>query len=458
MSKIMKQSVPEAALTPAAEQVTNAHRPTGTTHRWIWRSLGILTLVAVVSLAAVGPFPWQLLGQGMLLLTVAVVVLIVLAILLITLGVAAVTRRRTRILPWMGRLLRLSLVLGILLVGLGGAVIGSQWHASTPPILGANGQPLPGSIATMEQVTLNGSQQWITIRGKNIHNPVLLFLMGGPGAGGFPDNSMMLTPSSLEDHFVVVNWDQPNTGKSYSDVPLAQLTPQRYVSDAYALTQLLRMRFHQNKIYVMGSSWGTILGIKLVQQRPDLFYAYIGIGQMVNTTENDIMGYQFALKYAAEHSDHATVQTLRQNGPPPYAGDGMAWKYAAYLDVLNNYMGSPSLLLTLQLASALTPEYGLLDKATFVRSFFDVFSVVYPQLRDLDFTTQASKLQVPVYFLEGRFDVNAMASLAERYYNALQAPHKELIWFGSGHSTLNDANLNQFMDVMLNHVLKQTSH
>jgi pimeloyl-ACP methyl ester carboxylesterase len=134
----------------------------------------------------------------------------------------------------------------------------------------------------------------------------------------------------------------------------------------------------------------------------------------------------------------------------------MAWKYAAYLDVLNSYMGSPSLLLTLQLASALTPEYGLMDKATYVRSFFDVFTVVYPQLKDLDFTTQASKLQVPVYFLEGRLDVNAMASLVEDYYNALQAPHKELIWFGSGHSTINEANLNQFMDVMLNHVLKQT--
>jgi len=255
---------------------------------------------------------------------------------------------------------------------------------------------------------------------------------------------------------VVVNWDQPNTGKSYSDVPPAQLTPQRYVSDAHALTQMLRTRFHQEKIYVLGDSWGTILGIKLVQHHPELFYAYIGNGQMVNTTENDIMGYQFALKYAAEHGDSATVQTLHQNGPPPYTGNGMASKYAAYLDVLNSYMGEPPILLTLQLASALTPEYGLLDKATYVRSFIDVFSVVYPQLRDLDFTTQANKLQVPVYFLEGRLDVSAMGSLAERYYNALQAPHKELIWFGSGHSTVNDANANQFMDVMVNYVLKQT--
>jgi pimeloyl-ACP methyl ester carboxylesterase len=415
----------------------------------------LLALMIVMVLAAFGPFPWQLLGQGTLLLAVVIVILLALGTLLITVVIAAITRRGPRILPWMKRFLRLSLVLLILLVGVIGAVFGSQWHASTPLILGANGQPQPGSIATLEQVNINGSQQWISIRGKNIHNPVLLFLMGGPGAGGFPDNSLFLTPASLEDHFVVVNWDQPGTGKSSHAVPIASLTPQRYVDDAYALTQMLRARFHQDKIYVLGSSWGTILGIKLVQQHPGLFYAYIGHGQMVNTTENDVMGYQFALTYAAKLGESATVQTLRQNGPPPYAGPGMASKYAAYLDVLDRYMGTSPTLLTLQLASALTPEYGLLDKATFVRSFIDVFTAVYPQLKDLDFTRSAARLDVPVYFLAGRTDVNAMSSLTERYYRVLQAPHKELIWFTSGHS-MTDADVNQLADVMVNHVLKQT--
>lgn len=442
MSKIMNPAVLEAA---PGKRTGHRFR---LTRRWVWRGLGLFALVAMVVLAAFGPFPWQLLGQASLLLSVVVVVLL-------ALGVAAITQRRTRILPWVQRLVRLSLALLILLVGVCGAVIGSQWHASTPPILGANGQPLPGSVATMEQVTLNGSQQWITIRGKNVRNPVLLFLMGGPGAGGFPDNSMFLTPASLEDHFVVVNWDQPGTGKSSRAVPTALLTPQRYVDDAYALTEILRARFHQDKIYVLGSSWGTILGIKLVQQHPDLFYAYIGHGQMVNTTENDVMGYQFALKYAAERGDSGTVQTLRQNGPPPYAGTAMASKYAAYLDVLNSSMGMSPILLTLQLAAALTPEYGLLDKATYVPSFIEVFTAVYPQLKDLDFTRSAARLDVPVYFLAGRADVSAMSSLTERYYNVLRTPHKELIWFKSGHS-MTDADVSQLADVVVNHVLKQT--
>ena len=100
-----------------------------------------------------------------------------------------------------------------------------------------------------------------------------------------------------------------------------------------------------------------------------------------------------------------------------------------------------------------TPEYGLLDKVNFVRGFVESFTVVYPQLKGLDFTRTATRLEVPVYFLEGRKDVSAMTSLVERYYNVLQAPHKELIWSTSGHSSMDE---NQFMDVMLNHKLKQT--
>lgn len=413
-----------------------------------------LLLIVTAALAAFGAPLAQLLNTAILVLALVVVGLLVVGSLLIAGLSATVTRWRGRVSSWLRRAERLAIALAILVVVLGGVALGSQAHASTQPILGRNGQPLPGSIATMEQVRLNGSQQWITIRGANAHNPVLLFLMGGPGAGGLPDQGFL---APLEEHFVVVNWDQPGTGKSYGAAEHSKLTPQRYVDDAYALTQLLRARFHQEKIYVLGSSWGTILGIMLVQQHPDLFYAYVGHGQMVNTTENDIMGYRFALKYAADRGDTNTVNTLKRNGPPPYVGDGMALKYAAYMDVLQQYMGQPSMELLVALMPQLAPEYGLADRVNFVRGFVETFSVVYPQLRDLDFARSATKLDVPIYLLAGREDVNAMSSLTERYYNTLQAPHKELIWFKSGHS-LTDADTSQFVDVMVNHVLKQTQH
>ena len=331
------------------------------------------------------------------------------------------------------------------------AVAASQWFAATPPILDAQGRPVAGSIATLEKVNLNGSEQWITIRGKDVNNPVLLYLgIGGPGAGGFPASFTSLAP--LEDHFVVVNWDQPGTGKSYDAADISTLTVERFVSDARALTQLLRARFHQDQIYVMGLSWGTIVGTKLVHQYPELYRAYVGTGQMVNTTENDRAGYALAIQIASERGDTGTANTLRSYGPPPYTGDGMALKYAAYNNVLFDYMGDARLEVVLLLVPQLAREYGLWDRVNFDRGLIESYSVLYPQLRDLDFTTEARQVGVPMFFLVGRNDVNAMASLVERYYTVLQAPHKELIWLESGHG----ASASDIHDALLNRVLPHT--
>jgi pimeloyl-ACP methyl ester carboxylesterase len=404
----------------------------------IARALGIVLLRVVMALVVVlMAVPVALLPVGT---AVPAPVWFLLAIADIALIVALVRFART----WRATIGALAGF--VLLAAL--AVAASQAFAATPPIVDANGKPIAGSIAVMEKVNLGGSQQWITIRGKDINKPVLLYLgIGGPGAGGFPASALTLAP--LEEHFVVVNWDQPGTGKSYHATPISTLTVERFVSDAHELTQLLRARFHQDKIYVLGLSWGTILGTKLVQQYPDLFYAYVGTGQMVNTTENDIMGYQLALQLAAERGDIKTVNTLRRNGLPPYAGNGMTTKYAVYNNVLFEHMGSPRLEQVLVLVPQFAREYGLLDKVNFARGLIESFPVLYPQLRDLDFTTQAAKVDVPMYFLVGRRDVNAMASLVERYYSVLDAPHKELIWLDSGHG----AGPDEILDAMVNHVL-----
>jgi pimeloyl-ACP methyl ester carboxylesterase len=330
-------------------------------------------------------------------------------------------------------------------------VIASQFFATTPPIRDQNGQPIPGSIASLEKVNLNNSQQWITIRGKDTSKPVLLYLgIGGPGAGGLPATFTSLR--SLEDQFVVVNWDQPGTGKSYNARSISSLTTQQFVDDAKALTDLIRLRFKQEKIYVMGLSWGTIVGINLIQQYPELYHAYIGNGQMVNTTENDRFGYELAIKISTEKGDIARAEKLKSYGLPPYEGKGMAIKYTDYNNILFDYMGSANIWMVLALVPQLAREYGYLDKINFDRGLIESFQVLYPQLRDLDFVSQAPKLEVPVYFLVGSKDVNAVASIVERYYNALEAPKKELIWVPSGHG----ATAEELKDAMVNHVLMQT--
>ncbi len=148
----------------------------------------------------------------------------------------------------------LGIMGGLILVSLT-AVVASQFFASTPPITDANGQPIPGSIATLEKVNLNGSQQWISIRGKDMNKPVLLFLAGGPGGSQLVTERRALT--GLEDHFVVVNWEQPGAGKSFDAVDRSTLTPERYINDGLALVSYLRERFDESKIYLLGESWGS---------------------------------------------------------------------------------------------------------------------------------------------------------------------------------------------------------
>lgn len=333
----------------------------------------------------------------------------------------------------------------------------SQVYAMTPPITDAQGRPIPGSIATLERVNLNGSEQWISIRGKDVHKPVLLFLAGGPGGSQLV--TARRTLAGLEDHFVVVNWEQPGAGKSFDAVQRSTLTPERYVADGRELVLYLRQRFGAEKLYVLGESWGSALGIWLVQRDPDLFHAFIGTGQMVDFTETDVLCYEFALRWAQERGDARKVEQLEHQGPPPYYGKGMVWKQVNYLMDTFAYMNQNPAILDdgfNTFGDLASPEYGLYDKVNWFRGVIDTLDVVYPQLWEVDFRTQAAHLEVPAYFLIGRHDVNAPPALTEEYYQLLDAPHKELVWFEhSGHNPWVNESA-RFVEVMVNTVLAQT--
>jgi pimeloyl-ACP methyl ester carboxylesterase len=336
------------------------------------------------------------------------------------------------------------------------AVVASQAFAATPPIVDEQGEPLPGSIATLEQVTLNDSQQWISIRGQDASKPVLLFLAGGPGGSQLATARYAL--GGLEEHFVVVNWEQPGAGKSLDAVDRSTITPERYIEDAHALVLHLRERFGQDKVYVLGESWGSALGILLVQRYPELFHALVGTGQMVAFLENDLMCYDFALNWARERGDTAKVAKLAEQGPPPYYGDGVAWKESAFLMDTFNYMNQNPAIAdngANTFRDLAAPEYGLYDKVSWFRGVLDTLGIVYPQLWDVDFRTQAAELAVPVYFFIGRHDINAPVTLTEQYFNLLDAPQKEIVWFEHSGHTPWVSESDRFVQAMVDTVLAQ---
>lgn len=331
---------------------------------------------------------------------------------------------------------KVSIFLFAVIVLSTGLIIVSQLTASTPAILDENGNRPENSISELRKVVLNGRKQWISIRGWDKSAPVLLFLAGGPG--GTQMAAVRHELAELEKHFVVVNWDQPGSGKSYNSMKTENITVQTYIEDGYALTEYLKERFSQEKIYLIGESWGSTLGIFLIDKYPESYHGFIGTGQMVDFVETERLDYAKAMEIAESKSDSNLINKLKKNGEPPYYGKDVTWKSAVYLNYLSAYMAAnpdiqnPGYNTFRDIFSS---EYGILDKINFFRGIVNTYNHVYQQLYTTDLRRDFADVEVPVYFMLGRHDVNAPVTLAEEYFEILNAPEKDLIWFEhSGHS------------------------
>ena len=313
--------------------------------------------------------------------------------------------------------------------------------ARTPPILGADGRPLPGSIAELTTVTLGGQDQTIMVRAHSADLPVLLYLSGGPGQSDLPYARVLF--ADLARHFVVVSWDQRGTGKSYAALdPTSDLTLAQAVADTIELTAYLRERFDEEKIYMLGESWGTTLGVLAVQQRPDLYHAWLGSGQMVSQRETDRRLYRDVLALAAEKGDSALGERMQAFGQPPY--DDVPYPNAvvmSYYGQLGQPYSPPRAYIERGTAANLGPygvlgsEYNLVEKVNVFRGLIDMFTVMYPQLQGIDLRQDVPRLEVPVYILDGKAELPARRDLVFAWYEVLDAPIKRLYSFeNAGHS------------------------
>jgi len=326
----------------------------------------------------------------------------------------------------------------------------------TNSIKDSNGKPLLHSIASLEKIYLGGKEQWILIRGVNKNNPVILFLHGGPGTSDM--GLLRRYMKDLENHFVVVTWDQPGAGKSFSaNTPHSSMNINRFVADTHELTNLLRKKFQHKKIFLAGHSWGSVLGILTIQKFPELYKAYIGIGQVANMAENEQISYDWTLEQAKRSNDKKVIKKLNEIGKPPYSGNWRK-KFMTQRRFLGKYggelYGSSSGAFMLVLKNLiLSPEYSLRDKINFFRGIFTTVKLIFPELMKVDLKTQALCLEVPVYFILGKHDYESPFMIAEEYFRLLNAPSKELIWFENSAHFPNIEENSKFIDLLTNHIL-----
>jgi len=325
--------------------------------------------------------------------------------------------------------------------------------ASTAAIIDANGDRVPGSIAELSTVDVNGHELHLMIRGHSIDNPVLLFLAGGPG--GSEMGAMRNHLPELEEHFTVATWDQRGTGKSYDELdPAGSLTLDGAVNDAVEVTNQLRDRFGQDRIYLLGQSWGSTLGVLAVQQRPDLYAAFIGTGQMVSQLATDTIFYNDTLDWARTTGDTRLVAELTAIGPPPYqrmldyetalSSEQQVYPY----DHSANSEGEGQFS-----ENFIVPEYTVVDQVHLLGAFMDTFSVLYPQLQDIDFRQTATDFEIPMFFVQGAHEADGRADVFTDWYPMVNAPAKDLtVLDTSGHRPLWEQP-GEFVEYMVTTVL-----
>lgn len=323
--------------------------------------------------------------------------------------------------------------------------------SSTKPIRTPNG------IARAERIVLGGIPQYVLMRGQDVNNPVLLFLHGGPG--GAATGLLRTYNEALEKHFTVIYWDQRGAGKSFSKtVRPEDIRVSLYRQDAHQLVQLLKQRFHQNKIVLVGHSWGSRLGMYLVNDHPEDFLAYVGIGQEVEAYRGEKQSYQYALEQARRTNNAKAIADLEAMGEPSSGNYHTMYKTGFWgivkqkdwLLKLGGERYAKRHYRDWAMRIWKSREYSFGDVIRWVKgSGFSAGNAMNdPDFNNFSLFQQVPSVKIPVYFLSGQHDYNTPWPLVKQYCDSLQAPHKEFVLFDkSGHSPVFEEpdRFNQFL-------------
>ena len=292
------------------------------------------------------------------------------------------------------------------------------------------------SIDTSMAVNIGGIKQWINISTKDTSKPLLLFLGGGPGESYIAYKDYFT--KKLQEQFTVVIWDQRESGKTLqlntSPVPL---TVDRFTQDTHELITYLLQRFHRPKLYLVGFSWGTVLGLKMAQQYPNLLYAYVAVSQMVYQEKSEQMLLQRLKEQAATAKNQTALQELSFVRIPFENKDEVYYQRKWLFHFINNPVPD----------SALKQYFATLPNSLFMLS---------NEAAAINFPKEVQSLQCPIYFFEGRNDYQTNHELTYSYYQQLKAKHKHFYWFEKSAHTVPFTEPDLFQQIIIDTVLSET--
>jgi pimeloyl-ACP methyl ester carboxylesterase len=293
---------------------------------------------------------------------------------------------------------------------------------------------IPGGIDERLEVQIGDTKQFISVRGRDSRNPILLMIHGGPASPEM--QTSWIWQGDWEDYFTVVQWDQRGAGKSYVANDPAVVGPtlslKRISDDAAEVVQYLRHRYAKPKVFVLGHSWGSVVGLTLAHDHPELLYAYIGMGQVISGQENERVGYRLTLQLAEARNNITAINELKSIAPYPGPDGsltlekiGLERKWSVSFGGLTH--GRNSLDFYSDLAE-LSPDYSLAEIAAVDKGAELSLPHLLPDLIKFDFTA-ITRYGCPIFMFEGRYDLTTPSQVTADWFRRVQAPKKGFVWF-----------------------------
>ena len=301
---------------------------------------------------------------------------------------------------------------------------------TTPPILGADHQPLPNSIAEAAMVSLGGMDQYVLIRGADVKaNPLLVMLHGGPGIS---ETAMWryYNSKALEEDFTVIYWDQRGCGHSFDpSMTKEHMVVNQFLSDLDELIDYARDHCNRkkSKVVIFGHSWGSVLGPLYCRDHPEKVSLYVGCAQLGNWANSEKMTYEYTLSEAKRVNNGKIIRNLVYAGPPPHNADGCITQRTS----LAALEGDTTILEGLKMAWIFltVPEYSMSNLFRFYKELEFSIDATWSEVTAINLLKDVPKLEMPAIFMLGRKDNIVPTECSQEYIDTLYAPCKEIIWF-----------------------------
>lgn len=291
----------------------------------------------------------------------------------------------------------------------------------------------PTGIQESYKTAIGGIDQWLNVRGQDRSNPIILFVHGGPAAPITP--TMWEFQRPIEEYFTVVHWDQRGAGKTLLESDPEKVAPtiriERYVDDAIEVAEYVRKRYGKRKLILVGHSWGTVVGMGAALKRPDLFHAYVGIGQVISTRENERISYEYAVEQAKLHKNDEALKELASIAPYPGTEPItreriiVARKWPQHYGGLSAFRSNSTYYFN---GPLLSPDYDAAQVKAIDQGSLFTLGRLLPEFVKVDFS-QVSTFPIPVVMFLGRHDYTTPTAPTVAWLSQVKAPSKGAVWF-----------------------------